>query len=120
VVGDPVLTVLTQAIRQHIKSTDSIGRWGGEEFTIVLPGTNGLQAQQVAERVQETVSSLSLYDRDGKLLPFPTLSQGLAIFPKEAKDVFKLIDLADQRLYTAKKRGRNQIEPKIGKWDNHQ
>jgi diguanylate cyclase (GGDEF)-like protein len=120
VVGDQVLTVLTQAIRQHIKSTDSIGRWGGEEFTIVLPGTNGLQAQQVAERVQETVSSLSLCDRDGKLLPFPTVSQGLAIFPKEAKDVFKLIDLADQRLYTAKKRGRNQIEPKVGKWDNHQ
>ena len=117
VIGDQVLIVLMQAIRQHIKSTDSIGRWGGEEFTIVLPGATGLQAQIVAGRVQETVMSLTLRDRDGKLLPFPTVSQGIAIFPDECDDVFKLIDLADQRLYTAKVRGRNQVEPKIGNWE---
>jgi diguanylate cyclase (GGDEF)-like protein len=116
-VGDQVLSVLTQAIRQHIKSSDSVGRWGGEEFTIVLPGTNGTQAQLVAGRVQETVSSLTIRDRTGRCLPFPTVSQGLAIFPAEATDVFKLIDLADQRLYTAKERGRNQIEPKMGSWN---
>jgi len=119
VVGDQVLTGLTNAIRQHIKSSDSIGRWGGEEFTIVLPGTSGAEAQIVAERVQETVMSLTLCDRDGKLLPFPTVSQGLAVCPDEMSDVFKLIDLADQRLYTAKQRGRNQIEPKIGYWEVH-
>jgi diguanylate cyclase (GGDEF)-like protein len=117
VVGDQVLQVLTQAIRQHIKSSDSIGRWGGEEFTIVLPGTSGLNAQLVAGRVQETVSSLTLTDRDGNHLPFPTVSQGLAIFPSEANDVSKLIDLSDRRLYTAKNRGRNQIEPKMGSWE---
>ena len=117
VIGDQVLIVLTQAIRQHIKSTDSIGRWGGEEFTIVLPGASGLQAQIVAGRVQETVMSLTLRDRDGKILPFPTVSQGMAVFPDESDDVFKLIDLADQRLYTAKVRGRNQVEPKIGNWE---
>ena len=117
VVGDQVLTNLTLSIREHIKVTDSIGRWGGEEFTIILPGTSALQALQVAERIQETVSSLTILDRDGNLLPFPTVSQGLAIFPQEATDVFKLIDLADQRLYTAKVRGRNQIEPKSSNWD---
>jgi len=117
IVGDQVLTVLTQAIRKHIKSSDSVGRWGGEEFTIVLPGTTGLQAQLVAGRVQETVSSLTLHDRGGKCLPFPTVSQGVAVFPAEANDVFKLIDLADQRLYVAKERGRNQIEPKVGSWN---
>jgi len=115
-VGDQVLIVLTQAIRQHIKSADSIGRWGGEEFTIVLPGTSGLQVHSVAERIQETVSSLSLHDRDGQPLPFPTVSQGLAVFPLEASDVHKLIDIADQRLYVAKVRGRNQIEPKPAHW----
>ncbi len=117
VVGDQVLTGLMDAVRQHIKASDSIGRWGGEEFTIVLPGTSGPQAQVVAERVQQTVMSLTLRDRNGKLLPFPTVSQGLAVFPAEMSDVFKLIDLADQRLYTAKQRGRNQVEPKIGCWD---
>jgi len=69
-------------------------------------------------RVQDTVSSLTLTDRDGKQLPFPTVSQGLAVFPEEVDDVFKLIDLADQRLYKAKERGRNQIEPKEGEWAN--
>jgi diguanylate cyclase (GGDEF)-like protein len=115
-VGDQVLMVLTQAIRQHIKSSDSIGRWGGEEFAITLPGTTGPQAQQVAERVRETINSLSIPDRDGKPLPFPTVSQGLAVFPDEASDVYKLIDLADQRLYIAKERGRNQIEPQVEHW----
>ena len=116
IVGDQVLTVLTQAIRQHIKSSDAIGRWGGEEFAIVLPGTNGPQAQLVAERVRETVSSLSIPGRNGQLLPFPTVSQGLAVFPDESTDVYKIIDLADQRLYIAKERGRNQIEPKPDHW----
>lgn len=115
-IGDQVLTVLTQAIRQHIKSSDAVGRWGGEEFAIVLPGTNGPQAQQVAERVRETINSLFILDRNGQQLPFPTVSQGLAVFPDEASDVYKLIDLADQRLYVAKERGRNQIEPEIGHW----
>jgi diguanylate cyclase (GGDEF)-like protein len=116
-VGDQVLTVLTQAIRQHIKSEDSVGRWGGEEFTVVLPNTSGTQTQQVAERIQTTVSSLSIRDREGKLLPFPTVSQGMAVFPDEANEVDKLIDLADERLYVAKERGRNQMEPKPGHWD---
>lgn len=115
-VGDQVLTVLTQAIRQHIKSDDSVGRWGGEEFTVVLPGASGLQTQQVTERIQKTVSSLSIRDRDGKILPFPTVSQGFAVFPDEAQDVDALIDLADKRLYVAKERGRNQIEPKPEHW----
>jgi diguanylate cyclase (GGDEF)-like protein len=110
------LTILTQAIRQHIKSSDSIGRWGGEEFAIVLPGASGPQAQIVAERVRETVSSLSIHHREEHPLPFPTVSQGLAVFPGETNAVNKLIDLADQRLYIAKERGRNQIEPKPDHW----
>lgn len=115
-VGDQVLVRLTQAIREHIKPTDAVGRWGGEEFAIVLPGASGPQAQLVAERLCETVNSLSIFDREGQRLPFPTVSQGLAVFPDEANRVFQLIDLADQRLYVAKERGRNQIEPEAGHW----
>jgi diguanylate cyclase (GGDEF)-like protein len=115
--GDDVLVKLTQAIKQHIKSTDSVGRWGGEEFTIVLPDTNGWQAMQVALRLQETLRTLSLHPKNEKTLPFPTISQGIAVFPAEASDSESLIQLADRRLYIAKQRGRNQVEPGVTHWE---
>lgn len=116
IIGDQVLTLLTEAIRTHINSTDSIGRWGGEEFAIILPNTNGAEALIVAERIQGTMNRLSLQGRDGKHLPVPTVSQGIAVFPAEVDDINRLIDLADQRLYVAKERGRNQIEPGASHW----
>ncbi len=115
-VGDQVLILLTEAIRTHINSTDSIGRWGGEEFAIVLPNTNGLIALSVAKRIQQTMNNLIIQGRDGKDLPAPTVSQGIAVFPNETEDIHRLIDLADQRLYIAKERGRNQVEPDESHW----
>ncbi len=119
-VGDEILVKLTQAIKQHIKSTDSVGRWGGEEFTIVLPNTNGSQAAQVALRLQETLRSLSLHPKNEKTLPFPTISQGIAVFPAEAIDSEGLIQLADRRLYIAKQRGRNQVEAGDGQLEQQE
>lgn len=115
-IGDRVLTLLIEAIRTHINSSDSIGRWGGEEFAIILPKTNGSQALIVAERIRETMNGMTIQGRDGKHLPVPTVSQGIAVFPQEVEDVDRLIDLADQRLYLAKERGRNQIEPDGKHW----
>lgn len=116
--GDRVLILLTEAIRTHINATDSIGRWGGEEFAVVLPSTSGPKALIVAERIQQTMNNLSIQDRDGKDLPVPTVSQGIAVFPDEIDDINRLIDLADQRLYIAKERGRNQVEPGDSHWKN--
>lgn len=109
--GDQILTLLCKTIRNHIKNTDAVGRWGGEEFIISLPHTSGAQAQIVAERISKSMRSLVIADRDGTIIPSPTVSQGIAVFPQETDDVFGLIDLADQRLYAAKKRGRDQINP---------
>lgn len=108
--GDTILTRLCATIRKHIKSTDSVGRWGGEEFIIALPNANASQALIVATRISQSMRELSLLDRDGQLIPAPTVSQGIAIFPQETNDIFALIELADQRLYAAKNRGRDQIE----------
>jgi diguanylate cyclase (GGDEF)-like protein len=109
-IGDKVLIQLCETIRAHIKSTDAVGRWGGEEFVISLPGARGAHAQCVAERISKTMRTLIVNGREGlKILP-PTVSQGIAIFPHETDDIYKLIDLADQRLYVAKNRGRDQIE----------
>ena len=116
-IGDRILNALCTVIKQHIKQNDAVGRWGGEEFIISLPGATGLQAMQVAERIGETLQLLRVEDRDRKMVPIPTVSQGIAVFPDEADEIFRLIDLADRRLYVAKIRGRNQIEPVESYWE---
>jgi diguanylate cyclase (GGDEF)-like protein len=115
-VGDRILNALCTVIKQHIKQQDVVGRWGGEEFIISLPGATGLQALQVAERIGETLRLLRVEDRDQRMVPIPTVSQGIAVFPDEANEIFRLIDTADRRLYIAKERGRNQIEPGESHW----
>jgi len=115
-VGDEVLNTLCLSIKQHIKRNDAVGRWGGEEFIVSLDNATGDQAIQVAKRIGETMATLHVNDRDGKAIPVPTFSQGIAVFPDEADDIYRLIDLADRRLYIAKVRGRNQIEPQAGFW----
>jgi diguanylate cyclase (GGDEF)-like protein len=117
-VGDKILKTLCTAIKHHIKQTDMVGRWGGEEFAIALPGATGQEALKVAERVGQTMALLRVEDRLQRTVPVPTVSQGIAIFPTEADEIYRLIDLADRRLYIAKKRGRNQIEPTEDHWES--
>ena len=116
-VGDQILNTLCTAIKQHIKHADAVGRWGGEEFVISLPGATGAQALLVAERIGETMASLQVVDRHQKPIPVPTVSQGIAVYPSEADEIYQLIDLADRRLYVAKERGRNQVEPELSHWE---
>lgn len=115
-VGDQVLRALAETVQHTIKNTDIFGRWGGEEFTIALPRATGAQAVHVAERIRQALHDLILKDRENKPIQAPTISQGIAIFPFEATDPFGLIDLADQRLFAAKERGRNEIEPHTDFW----
>ncbi len=115
--GDQILTDLCAIIKQHIKQSDIVGRWGGEEFVIALPSANSEQARQVAERIRETMSVLTIQNQEKETIPVPTVSQGIAVFPIESDNIIRLIDLADQRLYIAKERGRNQIEPEPNQWE---
>ncbi|GAP15147.1 protein containg diguanylate cyclase (GGDEF) domain [Longilinea arvoryzae] len=110
-VGDQVLVAICDTIRRHIKNSDLIGRWGGEEFVIALPNASCAQATQIANRIRRAMMEISLFSRDQKPIHAPTISQGIAVFPGDAGETSELIDLADQRLYKAKERGRNQIEP---------
>jgi diguanylate cyclase (GGDEF)-like protein len=118
--GDRILKTLCTAIKHHIKQSDAVGRWGGEEFVISLPGASGIQAMQVAERIRQTMAALRVEDREQRTIPVPTVSQGIAIYPLEADEIYRLIDLADRRLYIAKERGRNQIEPDVSHWEKIQ
>lgn len=115
-VGDQILVSICDAIRCNIKNTDHIGRWGGEEFAIALPHATAAQGVQVANRIRRAIGEISLCSRHHKPVPAPTICQGIALFPHEAGENIALIDLADQRLYKAKERGRNQIEPDSESW----
>jgi len=115
-VGDKALNQVVAAVRQNIRSRDVVGRWGGEEFAIILPETDGRQANQVANRIQQTLHTLNVMTADGLQIPPPTVSQGIAMF-SETTDAVRLVDLSDQRLYTAKDRGRDQIEPESSHWE---
>lgn len=109
-VGDEVLIQLVEMIRENIRSTDVIGRWGGEEFAVLLQEAGGAEAGVIAERIRMSLLELKLQDRTGSLVPAPTISQGIAVYPLETEDTGELIHLADKRLYVAKNRGRNQVE----------
>ncbi len=116
IIGDTVLVSLCDIIRRYIKKTDSVGRWGGEEFAIVLPNANGIQALHICRRIQEAMNKIDIYSAEKQTIPAPTISQGIALFPDEADNTETLIQLADRRLYIAKARGRNQIEPGEQHW----
>ena len=108
-IGDQVLRLTVQAIESHIKTTDTVGRWGGEEFGIVLPNASTTQANMVANRIRRTLSELSLFNVEGKTLPKPTISQGIATIPDHTSSVNELVVIADRALYRAKARGRDQV-----------
>lgn len=108
-VGDDVLRNAVVAIQNHLKATDVVGRWGGEEFGIVLPGVSRTQARQIAERIRITLAHNPVRDLHGRAIPAPTVSQGIAIYPEDATNIEELIDKADAALYHAKDLGRNQI-----------
>ncbi len=109
VVGDTMLTMAVQAIRQHIEQTDLFGRWGGEEFAVVLRDADTARARLVAERIRRTLAAMQVSDRHGNPVPPPTVSQGIAALPETARDADELIEQADRALYRAKAQGRDQI-----------
>ena len=108
-IGDQVLRLTVQAIQSHIKKIDTVGRWGGEEFGIVLPNTTTDQAKLVANRIRKTLAELPLFNVEGKTIPKPTISQGIANMPEHTTDADELVIIADRALYRAKEKGRDQI-----------
>ncbi|MDP3046118.1 MAG: diguanylate cyclase [Chloroflexota bacterium] len=109
VTGDSVLKAIVQVIRANIKKADTVGRWGGEEFGIVLPNTDIYQARVVADRIRHTLADTPIQDEKGRTTMKPTVSQGISSFPQFASTTEDLIDQADSALYCAKAKGRDQI-----------
>jgi diguanylate cyclase (GGDEF)-like protein len=109
VFGDEVLRLAVQTIQGHIKSKDMVGRWGGEEFGVVIVDATLDEACKVARRIRETLADILLRDENNREIPAPTVSQGIACFPSQAQDAHELVEKADRALYLAKIAGRDQI-----------
>lgn len=108
VVGDVVLKTVAQTLQNGLREYDSVGRYGGEEFLIVLPGTESGGAIVVAERIRQAISQLAF---EG-VKPFNvTISMGIATtgLDSEYTDETTLITRADDALYKAKESGRNRV-----------
>jgi diguanylate cyclase (GGDEF)-like protein len=106
--GDDVLEKVALLMRQSIRDADTVGRYGGEEFIIILPRTDLSSALNVAERVQKTIASSEMKDSKGDVFSI-TVSQGVSIY-EAGDDEYSLISRADNALYEAKGNGRNRVE----------
>ena len=106
-VGDAVLREVARRMQKVIRSADAVGRYGGEEFLVVSPGSNLAGVQKQAERIRQSVAEEPV--RAGDLLLPVTVSLGVAqAFPGLERPA-ELLRTADNALYTAKKEGRNRV-----------
>jgi len=107
--GDTVLKSVTKAITAQLRSYDSVGRYGGEEFLIVLGDANVENAVLVAERIRHAIAALQFEHSSGNLTV--TISMGISCSDNknESKDENTLLVQADTALYHAKNSGRNRV-----------
>lgn len=104
--GDQVLREIGRVIRQHTREVDIIGRYGGEEFCVILPDTDKSGALVAAERIRVAVEGGRIKAYDAELAV--TVSIGVATFSEDAQQMEELLDKADWALYRAKTAGRNR------------
>jgi PAS domain S-box/PAS domain S-box/diguanylate cyclase (GGDEF) domain len=106
--GDYVLRRVGEAIKTALRGGDVAARYGGEEFTIIL-SCDLPEAAEIAERVRSTVEDLCSSFADNRIRRSVTASLGIATLGRDGDMAEKLVNVADARMYEAKKRGKNQV-----------
>ncbi|MBK5275132.1 MAG: diguanylate cyclase [Desulfuromonadales bacterium] len=104
--GDRVIVILSRLLQQRLRKTDIIGRYGGEEFAVVLPDTDVATSYRVMDEIRQSFAQLRHEYIDGEFTV--TFSCGIAAFPAYA-DGTALNNMADKALYEAKRKGRNRV-----------
>lgn len=109
--GDECLRKVARALADSVKhSSDFIGRFGGEEFGIILPGTGYEYGIMMAEQMRISVEALQIKHGYSTIGPYITISLGVAtVLPEKHMDHRELINASDKQLYKAKKEGRNRV-----------
>jgi diguanylate cyclase (GGDEF)-like protein len=115
--GDQVLSAVAETLRSEVRDHDLVGRFGGEEFVVLLPGVDdsdygSAELRLVADRIRRRVEGLGIEvpTPDGPLtITGLTVSVGGAAFPTDGADLTRLLEVADSALYAAKRGGRNAV-----------
>ena len=105
--GDAVLRTLAAEMRQQVRESDLVGRFGGEEFAILLSGTTAAEACFVAERIRRGAGVVRVLTKD--MIVGVTVSIGVAVLGSHGGDLAELLEAADQALYRAKRTGRDRV-----------
>ena len=106
--GDVVLKAVADALKREARDYDLVGRFGGEEFLILLPGLNPADLALTAERFRQRASDLTVISPDTNEFVSATASAGAVSFPADGQDLDELLLTVDAALYRAKEGGRNQ------------
>jgi len=109
--GDEILSVIGELLLKSVRNTDYVGRYGGEEFIIILPETDATSGYKVAEKIRLLVQESKLLGEEHPL----TVSLGIATYPIDGANEEELIEKADQALYYSKNNGRNRSTS----WDDN-
>ncbi len=107
--GDTVLRAVGDLLRRSLRASDVICRYGGEELTVVMPGSSLDDAQTRLDALRQAVMRLTLLQAGGASLPAITVSIGVALAAAEETDATVLLGRADAALYQAKAQGRNRV-----------
>jgi len=102
--GDQVLKAVGEYLHGSIRDVDCVGRYGGEEFILLLPETEKAAAKGLAERLRKGIADMKVGN-----LPNVTISMGIATFPEDGTTADELLLKADAALYEAKNKGRNRV-----------
>jgi diguanylate cyclase (GGDEF)-like protein len=103
--GDEALAAVGDVLGTTVRESDFVGRYGGEEFLVLLPNTDKEGAIELAEKLRLAISLINVPGTDQML----TTSCGVAAYPADAKDAEGVLRLADRALYAAKAAGRNRV-----------
>jgi len=106
--GDAVLAAVSAAMQDLLRDCDLCGRFGGEEFALLLPRTTAAQALEIIERIRQGISQLAI-PRDGTAAIRVTISIGVAVPSQARRTLDDLLGAADHALYQAKRSGRDRV-----------
>ena len=106
-IGDAMLKTIASEMRQQVRESDLVGRFGGEEFAILLSGTTAAEACLVAERIRRGTGVVKVLTED--TMVGVTVSLGVAVLGQHGTDLNTLLDAADAALYRAKHAGRDRV-----------